>query len=510
MPEHIRALIILITISVMVFFYQKKAIAPMLLPEEFTRWRNAWFAITLLAFLSHNFWLFIILSAAYLLYIAKSEDNKFALYFILLLAVPTIYARIPVLFDISFNRLLALTILLPFFISFRPSQRSPSFGKSTAEKLMFGFIILNTLLALRTRTFTDTMRYGIYGFTEVFLPYYAASRAIKDFEQLKKVMIALVVACLVIGAIGIFEYGKLWLLYNPLNTVFKVDWDMGTYLVRGDSIRALASLGHSIVLGYVMVIGLGFYLFIAPSISSITLRLIGYGLIIGGLIGSLSRGPWLGAVVLFLVFIAYGKKAIRRLSLCAIAIIFAIPILNLIPGGEKVINLIPFVGETDKANVEYREKLIDRSILIVKRNPFFGVPDSRSEPEMADMVQGQGIVDIVNSYIGVATGNGLVGLSMFLGFFALTLLKINKSISKIKDKNSEEHLCGRSLFATMVAVLVIIFTVSGIGIIPTMYWSLAGLIVSYARVTNMIKSTDKVDLTIEKTMYPTTRLKSEM
>ena len=81
-------------------------------------------------------------------------------------------------------------------------------------------------------------------------------------------------------------------------------------------------------------------------------------------------------------------------------------------------------------------------------------------------------------------------------------------MKRIKDKNGEEYLCGRSLIATMIAVLVIIFTVSGIGVIPTIYWSLAGLIFSYARVTNQSVTTDKASVAFEKHVYPTTRLKN--
>ena len=171
MPEHFRALIVILTIAMLVFFYGKKAIGPLLLPKEFSRWRNAWFAITLVAFLSQNFWIFIGFSTAYLLYIAKSEQNIFALYLTLFLAIPGISARIPALFDISYIRVLALTLLLPFFISSKPSLGIPRLGKSFTEKLMLAFIFLNLILILRTQTFTNTLRYSIYGFTDIFLPY---------------------------------------------------------------------------------------------------------------------------------------------------------------------------------------------------------------------------------------------------------------------------------------------------------------------------------------------------
>ena len=321
-------------------------------------------------------------------------------------------------------------------------------------------------------------------------------------------MIALVIACFIVGAISAYEFKTAWLLYNPLTSALEVNWNMGKYLGREDSIRAIASLGHSIILGYIMMVALGFYLFIAPSVKSKALRLAGFGLIFAGLISSLSRGPWVGTAVLILVFIAFGKNVTKRFTLILFAVIFALPVLNWVPGGQKIINLIPFIGETDKENVEYREKLIDRSLLIINKYPVFGVFDPKQEPEMEDMVQGEGIIDIVNSYLIITLYNGLVGLSLFVGFFTLVLLSILNKMRSIKDKQSEDYLCGRALLATLLAVLVTIFTTSGIGIIPIVYWSLAGLIFSYIRVTNM-PSISKTDVESNvKPVYSTFRLKS--
>ena len=152
--------------------------------------------------------------------------------------------------------------------------------------------------------------------------------------------------------------------------------------------------------------------------------------------------------------------------------------------------------------------MIDRSLLIINKYPVFGVFDPKQEPEMEDMVQGEGIIDIVNSYLIITLYNGLVGLSLFVGFFTLVLLSILNKMRSIKDKQSEDYLCGRALLATLLAVLVTIFTTSGIGIIPIVYWSLAGLIFSYIRVTNM-PSISKTDVESNvKPVYSTFRLKS--
>lgn len=502
MPEHLRALVVILFLATFTFLYARKAFAAEIQPDEFKRWRNAWYAITLIAFLAHNFWLFLAASALVILYLTKVEPHKFVLYVLLFSIIPPIYERIPGLFDITYVRMLSLLLLLPVLL--RKNPEVPPFGRLLTDQLILGFALLNMLLMMRGTTFTDAIRYGIYGFTEFFLPYYAASRLITNFAQMKKILMAFVLVSMIAATVAAFEFIQSWLLYSQLGDALRVDWNMGLYLGRGDSVRAMASLGHSLILGVMLMTAFGFYLFVSRLVENRLLRLAGFGLIAAGLIASLSRGPWVGTAILFLVFIAYGPKLVQRFAMLAIAAIIAIQVLPSIPGGNKVIDLLPFVGETDKENVEYRQKLIDKSLVIIQRYPLFGVYDARQEPEMEDMVQGEGIIDIVNSYLGIALANGLVGLGLFLGFFMRVLWMLRKSLKRIRDKSSMEHLCGRSLMAAMVAILVTIFTVSSIGIIPTIYWSLAGLIVSYSRIMMAARATATSTLRVE---YPVTRLK---
>jgi flagellar biosynthesis component FlhA len=129
------------------------------------------------------------------------------------------------------------------------------------------------------------------------------------------------------------------------------------------------------------------------------------------------------------------------------------------------------------------------------------------EPEMEDMVQGEGIIDLVNTYLIVTLYNGLVALSLLFSFYSLVLITGFRNLRKIADKKSEEYRCGRILLASLAGVLFTIATVSSIGVIPIINWTLAGLIMSYSRITNS-KSNDKNDNTVvEKQIYPTSRLK---
>jgi hypothetical protein len=367
-----------------------------------------------------------------------------------------------------------------FYKKWRPE--TPGFGKMLTDWLVIILITLMTLLEMRGTTVTDALRNGIVYSLTIFLPYFVASRAIKDFNQLKVVIIAFTLAGIIAGSLGIFEFLFKWLLYNPLSNALNTQFSLGSYLARGTSLRALSSLGHPLILGLLMVIVFGLYLYVAPLIQNKWLRLLCQLVILGGLIAPISRGPWVAAAALLFIYIAIGPQVMKKMTIAIIFTVLAGASLPFVPGGEKVINLLPFVGNVGKFNASYREVLFDRGLMIVAREPLFGVPEPADEPEMEDMVQGEGIVDIVNSYLNIVLGYGIPALILYCWIFLIALYRANKSKNRIKDKKSEEYRCGRALIATMLAVLIAIFSTSSIGAIPTMLYSLTGIMLSYSRV----------------------------
>jgi len=515
MPEYLRALVVILLLATFTFAFAKKAIGPLISPQLFHCWRNAWFAVTLIAFLSYNFWIFIIVSTIFLLFTVRREQNQFALFLILLFAVPRIRADIPgfgvidTLFSIHYLRLLSLTILFPAFLALRSKPSTLRFGKNWPDRLLLIYLILTFLLELRETSFTDTLRLGFYEFTDIFLPYYVASRGIKDFNQLKEVMIAFVLACFVVGVIGVFEFSQSWLLYNSLRDALGVSWESGVYLARGDYLRAVASLGQPIVFGFAMMVGLGFYLFITQSIKKRMIRRLGLALIIAGLFSSLSKGPWIGAIILVVVFLATRPNVTKYFAILSIVALLALGMMQSIPGVEKIIKLLPLIGNTDTENIDYRSELIDKSMILINKNPFFGAANIRSTPEMKEMIQGEGIVDIVNTYLEIALRYGLVGLSLFAGFFLLILLNIYKSMRRIADNKSEVYLCGRSLIASLIGILITISTVSSIILIPYIYWSVAGLMISYSRILRSQESIFDLQ-NLEQPVLPTSLIRNKI
>lgn len=487
MPEHLRTLIVILVLAATFFAFARRSACAITEAGNFTRRRNLWLALTLVAFLAYSFWIYIAIAIPLLIYANRHESNPPALFFFILFVLPMATIQIPGMglinyfFDLSHARILALLILLPALIELTHRSDNLTFGRTASDKALAAYLLLTIMLYLRETSLTDTLRQVFYLFIDVFLPYFVISRSLNNLQFFRDALLSLVLAIMVLAPLAVFESLRHWLLYSSLTGVLELKAGMTGYLGREGILRAIATAGHPIALGYLMIIGMGLHLFLQRSIQQKPLRRLGMALLAAGLIAPLSRGPWVGAIVLFVVFIATGSYAARRLMLLALAAILALPLVAMLPGGERVINLLPFIGSTEKGNIDYREDLFTNSMIVIQRNPWLGSIDYLNTPEMEAMRQGQGIIDIVNTYIGVALETGFVGLGLFVGFFALVLIGIYRAMRSIPDRDSEEHLLGRALLATLLAILTIIATVSSITIIPIVYWSVAALGVAYAQ-----------------------------
>lgn len=486
MPEHLRSLLVILAIATVVFAFARAPASAMAMSAgDFARRRNLWFAVTLIAFLAHNFWVFIALTAVLLLFSLPKEKNRTAMLFFLLCAVPPMEVAISglglfdQLFTITYLRLLSLVILLPAFLSLRRQAGVEPFGSTTVDKFLLAYLVVFFVLLLRSNTLTNALRYGVlYGLLDTFLPYYVASRSLRNVQDFRDAFMAFVVGAMVMSGVAVFEYLKGWLLYTSLDEALGVPW-WSNYLSRDDSVRAQGSLVQPIPLGYYVAVAAGLYLFLIKAVRHPVVWAAGFLVLMAGLYAPLSRGPWVGAAATILLFIAIGPEAVKRLAALGVLAICAIPPLLLTDAGEKLINKLPFIGNLETQNVVYRQRLLEISIEVISQKPFFGAFDYYVLPEMQELKQGQGIIDIVNTYLQVGLERGLVGLSLFTGIFMASAIGVWKSMRREPDRSGENFHLGQTLFASLAGVMITIFTVSSISVVPIIYWSLLGVCVAY-------------------------------
>jgi O-antigen ligase len=201
--------------------------------------------------------------------------------------------------------------------------------------------------------------------------------------------------------------------------------------------------------------------------------------LLAGLIAPQSRGPWVGAAALILLLVLTGPSAAKGVA--RIAVLSLIGIAALAPtdfGQNLFLNTLSSIGEEDDT-LSYRTRLFQVSIVIILENPFFGSYDFLSQ--MEEMRQGQGIIDLVNTFIAVSLSSGLVGLSLFIGCFLTAAFGIVRGMHRLESRESEHYRLGQALLAALVGTLIIISSTSSITVIPVIYWPLIGVGVAYAR-----------------------------
>ncbi|MDH5356153.1 MAG: O-antigen ligase family protein [Gammaproteobacteria bacterium] len=492
MPEHIRALFVVLFLSTILFAFAKKTASGIFPHAEFVRRRNLWLVITIVAFLTHNFWIYILITGLLIHFARAREPNPIALFFLLLFAVPANGVDIPglglvnYLISLDHVRLLSLLILMPAYLALIGQKQTLSFGRTIPDKFLIIYLALILLLYLRETSVTDTLRQGFYQFTDIFLPYYVTSRFLNNARIFREALLCFVIAAMILSIIGVFEAFKHWLLYDALMQVLEIPNEFTAYGNRAGFQRAAATVG-SIPLGFIIAIGIGISPYLQQFIHSKFCWWTGVTLLVLGLLASFARGPWMGAFFILLVLILIGQNPMRSFLKFFVIGIITIPLLIYLPGANKLVEILPFIGSAEQENVSYRERLIDKALIVINRHPFLGSVDYLDTPEMESMRQGQGIIDIVNTYIQITLKSGYIGVSLFIGFFMSICMGIYRRFRQLPDKNSEEYLLGRTLLATLAGILLIIFTVSSIGIIPIVYWSVAGLGAAYINMLDQVR-----------------------
>lgn len=484
MPENIRALIVVLVLSVPAFYIGRPLTASIVAPREFAVWRNAWFASTAAAFLSGNFLIFAAIVPMICLYAHANRVATVALFLVLLFAVPLGSRQlgglgiVQSLFELNNGRLLTIVLLLPILLATGRLGRNTG-AYSISDLLIVGYVLLTIALKSEQYSATGIVRFATTQTLDVLIPYFAFSRAVINIGDIHKVLLAFVVAVLPISMISVIEPIKHWHLYGTIIN----EWGVVLgYDSRAGMLRGAATASTPIAMGFIIMVAIGCVLavrqsiMLSPRFTALVLAILALALL-----ATLSRGPWVGTIVLILIYLGTGRNAVANLGLFAVIGAVALVFLLLTPIGDRLLDLLPFMGSVD-GSVTYRERLFVNAMKVIERNPWLGSADYLSTPEMKEMIQGQQIIDIVNTYLGVALNSGLVGLGLFFGFFGSILIGLRRVLKIAAVRQNGFSAGARALMATLVAILVTIATVSSVDFVPYVYWSIAGLAVALIRI----------------------------
>ena len=183
----------------------------------------------------------------------------------------------------------------------------------------------------------------------------------------------------------------------------------------------------------------------------------------------------------FWSFLSVGSDSAKRLVKGAVLFCMVAGVLMATPYGDVVIDYLPFVGTVGEGSVVYRQEIAEASWQIIWQNPFFG--SFTYLQYMQDLKQGEGIVDIVNSYAGIGLTYGLVGVALFSGFYFFLTFKTLQASRRSAAFDADFSLLGSALGAAMIGAMVMIATVSQHLSVPTVQFALAGLLGAYVKLS---------------------------
>ena len=500
MLRSLKELFVVLVIALVIFRLARPLVLLFVKEADFVRRRNVWCALTAVAFLSPNFWIYALIAMPMLLWAGRKDSSPAALYLLLLHVIPPYAIRVPMvgisfLFDADNYLLLSFFLMLPAALRLvRRKDSDRIHGLQAMDLFLFAYGILTAFLFLHpetaagvimSATFTDCLRRLFLFFIGTVVPYFVISRSISDRRAMLDLMATYCLMCGGLAAVALFETAKHWLLYGEMGDLFasanndSVVSSFSVYLLRGSSLRAMVSTGHPLVLGYLLAIGLGFWLYLQKHVPSRVSRFAVTGLYWAGLLAAYSRGPWIGAVCIYCVFTVLKPGAFSRFfKALGVAGVLAI-LISLTPLREKVVNVLPFLGGTvDNENILYRHRLFDRAWQIILENPFFG--DQNALLRMQDLRQGQGIIDLVNSYLEILLDNGFVGLFLVLSFIVIAILKAWSLSRESRHVDPDLSMLGASLVSCIVATLLMMLNGGFGGGNGKMFYVLAALAAAYA------------------------------
>lgn len=507
MAANLKALIIVLGVGAIILYFARPLALRFSDPADYRRRCVLWLILTAAGFLCPNTWWFVLVAAPLLLWAGHRDSNPIALYLLLFQVVPSIFVNIPTiginkLFDLDIDRLLSLCVLVP--AAWRMRRSAATTGGKTFELpdvllLLYGLLQVAFFVrpdtpgnAVLSDSLTNALRRAFLYFIDIYVVYFAVRRWCSDRRSMLEALAALCLCCAIAAPIAVFETLRHWLLYSGIAARWSPDPMAHFYVVRDHILRAQAASGSPLSLGYILAIACGLWLYLWSYADSWWRKRIAVLCLWLGLLAAYSRGPWIGAVTIYLAFACVAPQRLSGLVKTGSALVLLTIALLISPLGDKVIAALPFFGgSVDSANYLYRRQLAAESWQLIRQHPWLG--DQFAYAKLGDLRQGQGIIDIVNTYIEVALFYGLIGLSLFLGFMLTALLRAYRVARQSIRSDPDLATLGAALVACIAGTLLMLANCSFIFAYSKLYFVLAAFAVAYAKLAPLTQHAAAVD-----------------
>ena len=464
-----------------------------------TDYRRAWWVLligTLAAFSTPSTVLLLMMIGLLGLVAANKLDRgpagHLAVYGLLLAAMPPVSASLDGvaglnrLIDLNVARVLSVSLLLGPAFRLLAEERKAEFSRNFIwmDLAVVGYVLLNFFIEAPDSSPTNMARLLVQSAIDSLIPYYVLSRGVKSREDIRFIMGYLVVGFLLAAAVAIGEFILKWNFYTGLQMLYGISWQVTLFLLRGDLLRAQAMAPQPIILAFMLMFGAGLWVWLAGQKLRQFPVLLVLLVLLGGLFATLSRGPWLGAAAFWLSMFALWRFSVGTYRFMLFGAVLTFVVVKVLGADEMVMSVLSGLfgrSEDDLVTIDYRRQLLDTAVALIQQSPWLGVRDYTSH--MEHLRQGEGIIDLVNSYVGIALASGLVGLALYLLPFLIAFGRLTQAMAA--RPAGQRAVLGEFepvFLSLIVAALLTIFTASTFGIMPFLLLILAVVPVAWLSV----------------------------
>ncbi len=388
------------------------------------------------------------------------------------------------LFVLDHTKAMALVLLGPAGFQLAMRKRGDSGNPFRAVDIFLVlYKLLSLVLLLKSITYTAIVRFLFENTIEIFLPYYVMTRGLKSADDIRFVMTRLMVGFVFIASVGVAEEAAQRSFYAPLQYIYGMTWQLTHVLLRGGLLRVQATAPQPIALAFFLVIALGTWTWLIGGAWKSVRSLAVYAVLLGALAFTWSRGPWLGAAIVIVNMLVMSRLSWRAYAGgLAVAVVLAVVAKS--TGADALaydfLKALFGSGEEDYGTIEYRRQILEASLALLKQSPWFGVPNYWVY--LQDFRQGEGIIDLVNTYVLIAMDTGVVGVALYA---APQVIAVVRMVHRLESPagGRPNDLFVMAFVSTLLAVAFILFTASTIG---TMSYTItflvaAALVYAHAR-----------------------------
>ena len=374
-----------------------------------------------------------------------------------LFALPALPTNIVIggvwIFQWTIQSTLAVSALIAFFIA--PGK--PAASLPWAYSSMMIVIMILIVVDARGGALTGYFRSLAY-YTFVYaIPIFLVTRSARNATEWRTLFMAMAGAGVTLAIIILYEAAAGWPLYSAIAPNLGVDAHGVVVKWRGGLMRAYGPMLEATNMGCVLVICFTAALAARRAFVSNMAYIAVVSIIAFGSLAPQSRGGMIGVAVAFVMssFYRRGAGGMGQVSLAALFLGGAYAGAMMI--GSVGSQISTSLNEAEGSG-DYRSELLRRGLQEFWKSPIFGDSYTNVVARMQDLVQGEGIVDFVNTYLYFALFSGAIGLFLFCIAFIIPMMRLAQ-IRRLLPANSDEREAGGFCLALLVsAAVMLVFT----------------------------------------------------